>query len=309
MKKLFALTLLSGALCALTPLAVQAETIVVNFEEYASQIGNNNAWQYLSQFPADFGTTSQVESAYGGYATELAYQSGGVTFYNQEYLGTRLSTKTETPYSAGYYLNNGDMASVTGTGNNGSQTYGVVFGSSSTGLPYNSLELPRISLPTEAILQSIALCNTSVLAYLLENGDPNGFSSPMANEGDFFNLIIYGIGATGELIDSLTVSLGSYSNGSVSFLNQWTTFDLSSLSGAAELTFAFDGNDIGYGTWLNLPVYFAFDDLTYIVNSGETDTSAATPEPATLLIFGLGFVGLAAVKRKRKSVTAAPQRV
>ncbi|MDR3233627.1 MAG: DUF4465 domain-containing protein [Planctomycetaceae bacterium] len=272
--------------------SVQADVkIIVDFEEFGDSIGSNSSWNYLSDFPAGFGAEKQVESGYGGYTTELAYQSKGVTFYNQNYLGTRLSTVTDTAFRS--YEN--DMASVTGSGNNGSKTYGVVFGDSEVGVGYDSPTLPRISLPTGALLDSMAICNTVYLDYLLHGEeDPYGFSRPMNQEGDFMNLIIYGIDPDGLLLNSLTVSLGNFTDGILTTLNDWATFDLSSLAGAEELRFAFDGNDIGYGLWLNLPVYFAFDDLTY-----HFAEDASTPEPAAMLIFGLGLAGLVLARRRK----------
>jgi hypothetical protein len=156
------------------------------------------------------------------------------------------------------------MASITGAGAGGSVTYAVVYGDSTIDLDYDSPYNPRISLPSGVTLQSIDITNTVYTHGCLTEPDPYGFATPLSQNGDFFKLFIHGVSSNGTLIGSIPVTLGSYSDDTLYVLTTWQTIDLSSLAGAEELRFTFDGNDIGYEQWFNQPVYFAFDNLTFI---------------------------------------------
>jgi hypothetical protein len=264
---------------------VSAQTpVVVDFEEFADEINEDGedhdsaygwSWNgtddryYSGWFPEYFGTWNGLAPGpYGIIANELAYQSEGVTFYilpgsdsgMNFWFGTGLSTVTNTTFAS--YLN--EMASITGSGAGGSATYAVVYGDSTIDLDYDSPYNPRISLPPGATIKSIAITNTVYTYSCLTDTDPFGFATPLSQNGDFFNLIIHGVRSDGTLVNSITVPLGSYENDTLSVLTNWATIDLCSLAGSAELRFSFDGNDIGYGLWLNQPVYFAFDNLIYI---------------------------------------------
>lgn len=262
------------------------KTKVVGFEEFAAAINadgedheSENGWSwnntndrlYSGYFPRTFGTwIFDVPGDYGP-ETEVAFQSKCVTFTNYSgvseieeesanfWSGTGLSTVTDTVFAS--YLN--EMASVTGSGANGSTAYAVVYGDSTIDLSYDSPYLPRISLPPGATIKSIDITNTVYTLGCLIGLDPYGFAAPLSQNGDFFNLIIHGVKSNGDPVGSVTVTLGKYENDELYILDDWKTINLSCLTGSAELRFSFDGNDVGYETWLNQPVYFAFDNLTY----------------------------------------------
>ncbi|GHT12108.1 hypothetical protein FACS1894170_06530 [Planctomycetales bacterium] len=296
-------------------------TTVVTFGEYASHIGPNHVWTNFIEddtFPADpeglgLGTLEDVydENIYGsGTGVGFAYQSQGTTFhlgsyYDNNYAysywnGIGLSTKTDTAYAN--YSN--DAASVTGSGNNNSSTYAVVYGDSfgpdqrvewDFYKEYydNEWRIPYLTLPESAILKSFAVANTVYTDYLLNT--PGEYGSLPA--GQHFTLNISGV-ANDALRGTVLVNLDE--------LVGWETVDLTSLSGAEKLYFTFSGGDYSqYG--INTPTFFAFDDLTYTFASDDTYTIAngdtlysnnSTPEPATLLIVGLGVAGLALRRRK-----------
>jgi hypothetical protein len=274
---------------------VFAQPITVGFEEFATDIGTNWSWNNTNGrlhsgyfpnnpndpaspiYPGNFVWTLNVPTYYGTQ-TEVFFTSQDVEFTNYSgasqgmnfWNGTGLSTVTDTNYAS--FSN--EMASVTGKGNDNTDTYAVVYGDSLIDLPYTDSLLPRIVLPDGATIQSIAITNTVYAYDSMKYGDQ--FATPLEDFPDgYFDLIIYGVNSNG-LVGSVTVTLGENTGvGTADILDYWKTVDLSSLAGAKELRFAFDGNDIGYGQWLNLPVYFAFDDLTYTI---ETEIEAE-PEP------------------------------
>lgn len=291
MKRFLLCALFLSVMCLAAPYSLQAKivTVTIDFEEFADLIGPNSAWcsgeagrPNSKDFPTDFGTSTTVTGPYGTPVRQTSFVSQGVTFFmNRDmsygsWTGTGLST-----YNS--YLN--EMASMTGSGNGGSSVYGVIYGDSADGLPYDSALLPRIILPDGGDIVSMAITNTVYTAYTMGNIDPNGFAKP----GGYMDLYIYGVDPLGELVGKVVQSLGS----DYDILTDWTTVDLSGLAGASELRFAFASDDIlnhsGY-SWLNYPVYFAFDDIVYQYDDGIDET--VTPEPASLAIILAGIGGL-----------------
>lgn len=281
---------------------VQAEmvTVTVGFESLYDEIGRNTAWvsagagRDTQAYPEGFGSQKLTTDAYGSPILQTVFDVDGVSFHNNvnqswgSWMGTGLSTKTDTVYNS--YFN--EMASMTGSGNNGSNVYGVIYGESMDGLPYDSPFLPSIWFEPGVELVSMAITNTVYTAYTLGNIDPNGFATP----GGYLDLYIYGLDENGDFKGKVTQNLGS----NYDILTDWVTVDLSSLTGSTELRFAFASDDIlnhGGNSWLNYPVYFAFDDITYRYDDG---TTAATPEPGSLLIFGMGLAGLGIARRRSR---------
>jgi len=86
------------------------------------------------------------------------------------------------------------------------------------------------------------------------------FGDWIAAPSGYMDLIIYGVGADGQLVGEVVQNLGGPANG---ILDDWVSVDLSSLTGATELRFAFASDTRIYGWWLDYPVYFAFDDVVY----------------------------------------------
>lgn len=266
----------------------QPNIVTVDFEEFATDIGTNWSWNNTNDrlhsgyfpndpnnpagpiYPGNFVWTFNVPTYYGP-ETEVFFTSQDVEFTNYSgasqgmnfWNGTGLSTVTDTTYAG--FMN--EMVSVTGDGNDSTNTYAIVYGDSLIDLPYTDSLLPRIVLPDGATIQSIAITNTVYAYDSMKYGDQ--FATPLEDfPGGYFDLIIYGVRADGSLAGSEYVTLGENTGvGTADILDYWKTVDLSSLADAKELRFAFDGNDVGYDTWLNLPVYFAFDDLTYTIES------------------------------------------
>ena len=278
--------------------------VTVDFEQFADDIGENSAWggrvndiDYIHPFDSscpgfdDYQDLGWVAGPYGTYMPSCLYTVDGVTFTHAGigdtgfdgmgfWWGTGLSTATEG-YNTSYYQDGGwftnEMAALTGSGNDGSQVYGVVYGESSVGLPYNDDMLPYITFEPDVELVSMAMSITSYTWFSITYGDW------LATSGGEMYVVIHGIDADGGYVGTVRQTLAGFDDdGNYFVLSDWTTVDLSSLVGATELRFAFESDVAVYGSWLDYPVYFAFDDITY----RYWDENAIPVTPATLDIDG-----------------------
>jgi hypothetical protein len=296
-KLLFAVCVYLIGLCitnnafAQTQPPTQTVTKTVNFEEFAASINadgsaNNSthgwSWNgtsgrnYTGLFPNNFLTSTGNDIYLPAFDLELgeySYSSKEANFYwsgwdGQDmnfWCGTGLSTVTDTTYNG--FMN--EMVSVTGSGNGGSTTYAVVYGDCMNDLPYDESTAIRISLPSGAVVKSIAITNTVYTAASLNGGledsDFSVHSPPITQEGDTFGINIYGLDSAGNLVNTIQVTLGDWHNNAPRILTNWQTVNLSPLEGATELRFSFyttiAGDDSIFGFYT--PAYFAFDDLVY----------------------------------------------
>ena len=273
-------------------------TVTVGFEQYAEQIGTNSGWGgwvdgTLRDIPDTIPQTPTPTAHPWGYPG-TQYTVDGVTFSHyggSEYsfwAGSGLSTVTDNTEM--WFTN--DMASITGSGNNGSLTYGVIFGEMERFLSYDDPALPVIAFMPGVELVSMAITNTAYTWGSITYGDW------LAEPGGLMDLLIYGVNDTG-LVGTLTQTLAGYDDlGQYFVLSDWATVDLSSLTGSTELRFAFASDIAQHATWLDYPVYFAFDDITY--RYWDETTSSAVPEPATLAVFSLGLIGLGIARSRQR---------
>jgi hypothetical protein len=260
--------------CLLVNVNVFAKTVVVGFEgctpldDYSDRPGCNDYWTWGFPPNDDADNDDVFYDEYYNELTQIIYTSKGATFrvnygyddYSGWEIWSGIGLSTRTTKGAGEWWQNGnDALSTTGSGNNDSKTYAVVYGTSWQYLnDWDSELLPTITLPEDATLKSIAIANLQYTVDSMTNGDE--FAPPLdPEEGDYFDLIIYGIGkdelGEDELVAQQTVRLST--------LTGWTkiTFD-EDWENVTELRFAFDGSSMSYGAFNN-PVYFAFDDLTF----------------------------------------------
>ena len=290
--------------------------VVVDFEEFADSLeadaianGSQNGWAwngtsdrfYSGVFP--IGMLAQtgremILPLYWAIYPENTFESQGVTFswggFDGQamnfWCGTGLSTVTDTTFYG--YMN--EMTTLAGSGNNGSQTYAVTYGDCGNDLLGDRLgyAIPWISLPSGAILDSVAINNTTYTAQGLGVGlDGSGGwslpSPPVSGPGEAFGINIYGV-ANGSTIGFVRVELAGWGDNGAFVLTDWKTVDLSSLTGADELWISFystiEGDNSPWGLWN--PVYFAYDDFTYSI----WDPNAVPVTPATLDIDDDGVV-------------------
>lgn len=225
------------------------------------------------------------DSFYNGADNAGGFTSQG-TFFNNSFTdfgdftiwdGWSLSNQTDitTPgfgnqFSA-YHLPDG--------GGDNSQNFAVSFGSPGS----------FINLPAEMQIQSLRVTNTTYVALDMKSGSAfsKKFGGLSGNDPDFFKLTIIGHqgGETGSVVGTVDFFLADFSptdNSQDYIIDQWTTVDLTSLSGADTLTFALESSDTGaFG--MNTPAYIAIDNLTL----------SAVPEPSSVITMLTGIFLLA----------------
>lgn len=189
------------------------------------------------------------------------------------------------------------MASVSGSGADGSLTYAVAMVGNSM---FDEIPLPSITVSDATGFISVMIANTVYAATSMSLGDSFAAAIGYTDDGiwRYMELTITGYDAYGENVGAVSQDLGRNSKEyGVVVLEDWVEVDLSELVGATTLVFSLDSNEAGdFGP--NYPFYFALDNLVYTTNDPVT-----TPEPATMAIFGLGILGVTAFRRRsRKDV-------
>ncbi|MDR3182458.1 MAG: DUF4465 domain-containing protein [Planctomycetaceae bacterium] len=263
----------------------------LDFENVGQSLGSNNAWNGLTAPPSEVPVRDLPENDWDIVIQQFTVD--GIGFTNranqgyQSWYGFGISTKSNTAVVPDY---TNDMVSKTGTGAGGSSAYGVAFWATDgfDYIDYGYVDSLVMSLPTGALIESMQITNTLYAHDSIRNGD---WLAPAIGTGDYFTLLIDALDADGNAFGTQIAFDLARDN---FVLDYWTTLDLSEFSGAATLSFSFDSNiKDAYG--ILYPAYFAFDDIVYYIDEGN----ASTPEPATLLIFGLGLAGLGLVRRKK----------
>jgi hypothetical protein len=182
-----------------------------------------------------------------------------------------------------------------GIGAGGSTNYGVAF--------LGNDPAPTLTLPTSLAPASMQVTNTTYAGRVIQNGNTfsRKFGDNPATPGtvetshpDYFKLTILGRDAADQVVGTpIEVYLADYrfANDAQDYvLREWLPVNLSSLGGAAKLTFALETTDVGqFGA--NTPFYFAMDNLVF----------EPIPEPRALL---LCIVCLAGMLVWRRNVTA-----
>jgi len=169
-----------------------------------------------------------------------------------------------------------------GTGSGGSATYSVAYSS--------DFGPAIINLPDGYEAYAIDIANTTYVASSVQFGD--AFSRPF-RAGDFLRLDVFGYseaGATGSVIDTVSISLADFSGATLNLLDHFQTLDLTALKGSKSLTFRLDTNvENSFGP--SVPTQFAVDNVVAV---------RSVPEPSAIALVLVG-AGLVAVVRRRRA--------
>ncbi len=150
--------------------------------------------------------------------------------------------------------------------------------------------LPTMHLPAGYKIESMDVTNTTYAAMSMLHGDQ---FAKQFGPGDFFELNVYGTNAAGQpLPNSVPFYLANFLNGSSTIIQNWTSLDLSALSGATTLYFNLSSSDVGeFG--MNTPGYFALDNVQI----------QAVPEPASFVLLISASTGIGLFARFRRGRT------
>ncbi|MBN8603494.1 MAG: DUF4465 domain-containing protein [Planctomycetes bacterium] len=249
--------------------------IVIGFEELSlapnsfyngnSGVGTNtNGW---SSGGVHFGNS--YNSSFGGFWNGFSYSN---------------VINTTTPGFTNQYASFAPAGPGAGAG--GSQNYAVAYSGSHA----------FFNLPSNTLLSSVSLANTTYAALSMQTGDSfaKKFGGVSGNDPDFFRVSLSGfdgLNGTGNSIGSVTVNLADFTfadNSQDFILSNWLTVDLSSIASSRSVSLSFASSDVGaFG--INTPTYVAFDNLTI----------TAVPEPSSFALLGIAGTGIALWRRRR----------
>jgi hypothetical protein len=117
-------------------------------------------------------------------------------------------------------------------------------------------------------VQSMKICNITYPALSMLKGDSfaKKFGGTTGNDPDFLKLEIFGLDASGHVLDSLSFYLADFrfaDNSKDYIVDKWTKVDLTKLGAVNQIAFSFKSSDMS--SWgINTPTYFCLDDLVYL---------------------------------------------
>jgi hypothetical protein len=145
-------------------------------------------------------------------------------------------------------------SSAAGTGAANSSQFGLSYGGST------------ITFPKAVTLQYAAFVNsTYALIEMKMGGFGKKFGGATGNDEDWFKLTIKGYATEGGTPTTLDIYLADYrfaDNTNDYIINQWTSFDLSSLGSVVKVEFSYSSSD-NTGEWSNTPSYVCIDNIVY----------------------------------------------
>jgi len=157
-----------------------------------------------------------------------------------------------------------------------------------------------INLPTDAVLESVDLANTTYTALSIRDGDAfaKAFGGVSGDDPDFYRVTLTGYdqaNATGTAVGDVTVDLADFTfadNTQDFILPDWLTVNLAPLSSATSIGFSVASSDVGpFG--INTPTFFALDNLTFSI----------VPEPSMVGICVI-VCGCLVCRRRRQTAPA-----
>ncbi len=301
-------TLVCWFAIGLALIARQAEAVTVDFDDSSlvSLMGGDTHWNN----PTHAGT---VVAGPHGPNVLSTFQSRGATFLNvydqtyQSWGGFAYSKETDTtqagfgnPFSAyattGLRPDAGNFGVATGyldTAPNDVQPFAF-----DPHNPDHLAQLPNFALPSGYTIASMLVTNTTYAALSMRDGDGYGkkFGGEDGSDPDFFKLTAYGTNALDALLpNTATFYLADYRFDDPlldTIVNDWVTWDLSSLAGATHLYFNLASTDIGqYG--MNTPAFFAVDNIQLV----------PIPEPSSFVLLAIAGATAMFFKRRRRRST------
>ena len=252
------------ALCVVFCLAPVAGAAVATFEDLA--LAPESYWN-----GAD---------GSGGFVSGDAYFGNGYNAAWGSWDGWAYSSMTDTT-TAGW---TNQFSAVTGSGVNGSATYGVAYDGGSYGMasPPTTSFGAATGEDYDTTISGTYFTNTTYAYYSMLDGDSyvNAFEA-----GDWQMVSVTGINAGGGYTaTSVDFYLADFTNGNSYIVNEWTWVDLTSLGDIVGFELSFSGSQSDF-----VPSYVAMDDL---------NGTAPVPVPAAAWMLGSGLLGLLGIRRR-----------
>ena len=195
----------------------------------------NNTFLYSFCLPVDY------------EAYTYGYASGGIAVSNY---GNDMITGADYLRQLEVYTPNIDGGGREGCGHDGSNNFAVVF---DAGAYYNPAAI-TMKDGTARVIESVWVNNTCYTLNVLING--NDYAAPMAKNG-FFKAV-----ATGYAGGEVTGTAEFFMAKGISFVGEWSKWDLSSLGAVDKVVFSVAASPEQYGDWgINTPAYFCIDDV------------------------------------------------
>lgn len=225
-----------------------------------------------------------------GYGTFGGFTSGDNYFVNYEYIGWNYwdgfaySNTTDTA-TAG---TDNQFSAITGGGVDGSANYAVAFTLGMSGQP------ARISLDSSAnTVTGFYATNTTWAYQSMLNGDGfvKAFGGADGTDADWFKLTIDALDEnhdkTGASVEFYLADYRFADNNQDYIVDEWSWVDLSGLGAVVGLEFSLSSSDGGSDYGMNIPGYFAMDNLTTV------------PVPGAVWLLGGGLLGLIGLRRRQ----------
>lgn len=177
-----------------------------------------------------------------------------------------------------------EYSAFAGSGSGGSEQYGVAF----NGFDAGGGIISKITLPIGAEPTSVKITNTTYAALSMLNGDgfAKKFGGLSGDDPDWFLLRVDGLNAVDAVVGEVELYLADYQFADPNddyILDQWTSLDLSPLSGLGvrKLTFRLTSTDNDLVLGMNTPAYVAIDDLVLEVplTPGDFDLNGTVDGP------------------------------
>jgi|GEM_PF-1123531 hypothetical protein len=272
--------------------------IDLGLEDVGGGLANESFWNG----PDPNGVNQQ--GPFGDTVRVGGFESGGLRFNNTHsldfgsWVGWAYSNSTDN-VTAGFQnqhsvFNDSDLG---GAGAGGSARYAVGFAGSADDLP--TIELTEHTAGQS--LNSLLVNNTTYAALTMHQGDQfsrrfgwfdANSDGDFADQGDFagdhpdwFLLTIEGKDNAGSSVGTTEFYLADFrfdDDGLDYIIDEWTTVDMSSLTGATTYEFSLSSSDVGaFG--MNTPAYFALDrvdvGLEDVAASLNPESSFKGPDP------------------------------